>query len=213
MIFCFLLVSCFGRCNWWMWMASGRKQLMVTQVPAPDSLCKLNISWFLTLPHPLNCLIYNKDIIIIVLFLKIKEDWKDRTYITIKLLGHVYHFWLVTCYPYSFCSMFQYWWYFRSESPAWWHWERLETNHRCCYCPEFLTWKRVWLCLICGCYFSIYNPNQDWLGLIYRCYFSTYNPSQEDWLNWLFLRSLFWYASDHGTWEIWWSPFKFGTIW
>ena len=39
---------------------------MLNQGPAPDRKCKLNISSFLTLPYPLDCLICAKDIMIIV---------------------------------------------------------------------------------------------------------------------------------------------------
>ena len=41
---------------------------MLTQEPAPDPKCKLNITSFFTFPHPLDCLICAKDIMIIVLF-------------------------------------------------------------------------------------------------------------------------------------------------
>ena len=44
---------------------------MLTQGPAPDPKCKLNISSFLTLPHPSVCLICANDIMIIVLLLQI----------------------------------------------------------------------------------------------------------------------------------------------
>ena len=40
---------------------------MVTQGPAPDPKCKLNISLFLTLPHLLDCLICTKNSVSIVL--------------------------------------------------------------------------------------------------------------------------------------------------
>ena len=36
---------------------------MLTQGPAPDPKCKLNISSFFTLPYPLDCLICAKDMI------------------------------------------------------------------------------------------------------------------------------------------------------
>ena len=42
---------------------------MLTQGPVQDPKCKLNISSFLTLPYPLECLTYAKDIMIIVLLL------------------------------------------------------------------------------------------------------------------------------------------------
>ena len=44
---------------------------MLTQWPAPDPKCKLNISSFLTVPYPFDCLISAWDIMIIVLLLHI----------------------------------------------------------------------------------------------------------------------------------------------
>ena len=46
---------------------SCRRQGILTQEPAPDPKCKLNITSFFTFPHPLDCLICAKDIMIIVL--------------------------------------------------------------------------------------------------------------------------------------------------
>ena len=46
---------------------------MLTERPAADPKCKLNISSFLTLPRPSVCLICANDIMIIVLFLEIME--------------------------------------------------------------------------------------------------------------------------------------------
>ena len=51
---------------------------MLTQGPAPDPKCKLNISSLLTFPDLLDCLICAKDIMIIVLLLQMiggKEGW------------------------------------------------------------------------------------------------------------------------------------------
>ena len=42
---------------------------MLTQGPAPDPKCKLNISSFLTLPHLLDCLICTRNSVSIVLLL------------------------------------------------------------------------------------------------------------------------------------------------
>ena len=42
---------------------------MLTQRPTPDSKCVLNITSFLTLSHPLPCLIFAKDIMVTVLLL------------------------------------------------------------------------------------------------------------------------------------------------
>ena len=46
---------------------SCRRQGILTQEPAPDPKCKLNVTSFFTFPHPLDCLICAKDIMIIVL--------------------------------------------------------------------------------------------------------------------------------------------------
>ena len=54
-----------------MWLVSCRRQGMLTQGPAPDPNCKLNISSFLTLPNTLDCLI------IIVLLLQMMRGWED----------------------------------------------------------------------------------------------------------------------------------------
>ena len=42
---------------------------MLTQGPAPDPKCKLNISSFLTLPHLLDCLICTRNSVSIALLL------------------------------------------------------------------------------------------------------------------------------------------------
>ena len=47
-----------------------------SQKLAPDPKCKLNISSFLTLPHPLDSFLCTKDIIIIVLLRQIMGDGK-----------------------------------------------------------------------------------------------------------------------------------------
>ena len=44
---------------------------MLTQGPAPDPKCELNITSFLTLPHPLHHPICAKDIIVTVLLLQV----------------------------------------------------------------------------------------------------------------------------------------------
>ena len=43
---------------------------MLTQGPAPDPKCELNIT-FLTLPHPLHCPICAKDIMVTVLLFQV----------------------------------------------------------------------------------------------------------------------------------------------
>ena len=50
---------------------------MLTQGPAPDLKCKLNISSFLTLPHLLDCLICTRNSVSIVLLLGMMGGW-DR---------------------------------------------------------------------------------------------------------------------------------------
>ena len=49
---------------------------MLTQGLAPDPKCELNITSFLTLPHPLHCPISAKDIMVIVLLLQMMGDGK-----------------------------------------------------------------------------------------------------------------------------------------
>ena len=49
---------------------------MLAQGPAPDPRCKLNISSFFTLSYLLDCLIYARDIMIIVLLLQMMEEWE-----------------------------------------------------------------------------------------------------------------------------------------
>ena len=50
---------------------------MLTQGPAPDPNCKLNISSFLTLPHLLDCLICTRNSVSIILLLGMMWGW-DR---------------------------------------------------------------------------------------------------------------------------------------
>ena len=50
---------------------------MLTQGPAPDPKCRLNISSFLTLPHLLDCLICTGNSMSIVFLLQMVEGW-DR---------------------------------------------------------------------------------------------------------------------------------------
>ena len=66
----FLLVDCLSdginKCGW---LASCRRQGMLTQGPTADPQCKLNISSFVTLPHLLDCLICTRNSISIALLL------------------------------------------------------------------------------------------------------------------------------------------------
>ena len=53
---------------------------MLTEGPAPDPKCELNITSFLTLPHPLYCPICAKDIVITILLLQLvggREGWGE----------------------------------------------------------------------------------------------------------------------------------------
>ena len=58
-----------------MWLVSCRGQGMLTQGPAPDSSCELNIA-FLALPHPLHCPICAKGIMVTVLLLQVMGGWE-----------------------------------------------------------------------------------------------------------------------------------------
>ena len=49
---------------------------MLTQGPTPDPKCELNITSFLTLPHPLHYLVCAKDVIVTVLLLQVMGGWK-----------------------------------------------------------------------------------------------------------------------------------------
>ena len=49
---------------------------MLTQGPTPDPKCELNISSFLTLPHPLHCPICSKVIMVTLLLLQVMGGWE-----------------------------------------------------------------------------------------------------------------------------------------
>ena len=49
---------------------------MLTQGPAPDPKCGLNITSFFTLPHPLDCPISAKDIMVTVFLLQVMGEWE-----------------------------------------------------------------------------------------------------------------------------------------
>ena len=59
-----------------MWLVSCRMQGMLTQGPGPDPKCELNVTSFLTLSHPLHCLICAKNIMVIILLLEVMGDGK-----------------------------------------------------------------------------------------------------------------------------------------
>ena len=54
-----------------MWLVSCRKQGMLTQGSAPDPKCELNITSFLTLPHPLYFHIFAKGIMVNVFLFQV----------------------------------------------------------------------------------------------------------------------------------------------
>ena len=58
-----------------MWLVSCRRQGTLTQGPAPDAKCKLNISLFLTLPHLLDCLIFIRNSVSILFLLLMMGEW------------------------------------------------------------------------------------------------------------------------------------------
>ena len=49
---------------------------MLTQGPAPDPKCELNITSFLPLPHPFHCPICSKYIMVAVLLLQVMWAWE-----------------------------------------------------------------------------------------------------------------------------------------
>ena len=49
---------------------------MLTQGPAPDPKCELNISSFLTLLYPLHCPICAKDIMVTTFLLQVMGGWE-----------------------------------------------------------------------------------------------------------------------------------------
>ena len=54
-----------------MWLASCKRQGMLTHRPTPDLKCELNIASLLTLPHPLPSPVCAKDLMVIVLLLQV----------------------------------------------------------------------------------------------------------------------------------------------
>ena len=62
-------------------LVSCREKMLIHK-SVQDLKCKLNISLFLTLPHPLYCPIHAKDIIVIVLLLQMMEEWKGWRWLT-----------------------------------------------------------------------------------------------------------------------------------
>ena len=68
-VLCLFLVNCVGGWNHYIWLVSCRGEVMLTQAPAPDGKCKLNISSFIALPHFLDCLVSTTNFVLIVLLL------------------------------------------------------------------------------------------------------------------------------------------------
>ena len=60
-----------------MWLVSSKRQGMLTQEPAPDPKCKLNLRSFLTLPHSLHFLICAKDILVTALLFQVIRGWES----------------------------------------------------------------------------------------------------------------------------------------
>ena len=58
-----------------MWLLSCSRQGILTQGPAQDTKCELNITSFLTFPDPLHCPICAKDILVTVLLLQVMGGW------------------------------------------------------------------------------------------------------------------------------------------
>ena len=88
-IFCFFLDNCLGGWSQWMWLVSSRRQGMLTQGPIPDPKCELNIT-FLTLTHPLHCLICAKNIMVTVLLLQVMgecQGWGWFIYVRVSVGG------------------------------------------------------------------------------------------------------------------------------
>ena len=89
-----------------MWLVSCRRQRMLTQGPAPDPKCELNITSFLTLPHPLHCPICVRDVMIIVLLLQVTGGlewlWGWFTYVRVCVGGQ----WVGIRFVSIFCSVF-----------------------------------------------------------------------------------------------------------
>ena len=78
---------------------------MLTQGPAPDPKCELNITSFLMLPHPLHCLICAEDIMIIVLLLQVMGNRKVGGCSFMLGFGWGYREW-VSYFFYYFFSLF-----------------------------------------------------------------------------------------------------------
>ena len=75
-IFCFFLDDSFDGWSQSMWLVPWRRQVILTQGPAPDPKGEFNITSFLTLPHPLYCPICARNIMVTVLLLQMMGEWE-----------------------------------------------------------------------------------------------------------------------------------------
>ena len=95
-----------------MWLASCRRQGILTQGPTPDPKCKLIISPFLSLPHLLDCLICTRNAMSIILLLQLMGDGLGGEWL-IYIRGGVgnrgwvssYSFFSVFLYVFVFCCL------------------------------------------------------------------------------------------------------------
>ena len=95
-----------------MWLASCRRQGILTQGPTPDPKCKLIISPFLSLPHLLDCLICTRNAMSIILLLQLMGDglggeWLIYIRVWVGNWGWVssYSFFSVFLYVFVFCCL------------------------------------------------------------------------------------------------------------
>ena len=95
-----------------MWLASCRRQGILTQGPTPDPKCKLIISPFLSLSHLLDCLICTRNAMSIILLLQLMGDglggeWLIYIRVWVGNRGWVssYSFFSVFLYVFVFCCL------------------------------------------------------------------------------------------------------------
>ena len=69
-----------------MWLVSCRRQGILTEGPAPDPKCELNITSLLTLSHSLHCLICAEDVMVIALFQVMGDGKVGGLFIYVKVL-------------------------------------------------------------------------------------------------------------------------------
>ena len=76
---------------------------MLTQRPAPDPKCELNVTSFLTLTHPLHCPSCAKDIMVTVLLLQVMWVWEGWGGLFMLGLGWGDRGWVSIFFNYWFC--------------------------------------------------------------------------------------------------------------